>query len=161
MCEWWRICECDTLFKSKHREDGEAQHWWGGIDCDRLEETSTPFLSVLGFSQCSHKSTFIALALKSPQSAAYRPKQLSRDSLQQPHSEPSRYQSIIHHQSLRNKNREQGREAVSQLTTETEKSRFYLRTVHNLYSAVTFEERKEVKLCERLKNNLLCSIFPS
>lgn len=89
LCEWKVFArECDALFKSKHGGDREAQWWWGSIDCDRPEETCTPLLSVWGFSQCPRKSTFIAPALESPQSAAYQAKQLSRDGLRQSHRGP-------------------------------------------------------------------------
>lgn len=86
LCEWKAFArECDALFKSKHGGDREAQRWWGSIDCDRPEETCTPLLSVWGFSQCPCKSTFIAPASESSQSAAYQAKQLSRDGLRQSH----------------------------------------------------------------------------
>lgn len=39
------------------------------IDCDRLEETCTPLLSVRGFSQCPCKSTLTAPPLESSRSA--------------------------------------------------------------------------------------------
>lgn len=70
-CEWKVFREeCDALFKSKHIGDREASGGGGGsIDCDRLEETCTPLLSVWGFSQCPCKSTFTALPLESPQMA--------------------------------------------------------------------------------------------
>lgn len=71
LCEWKVfVRECDALFKSKHGGDREAQRWSRSIDCDRPGETCTPLLSVWGFSQCTHKSTVIARALESPQSAA-------------------------------------------------------------------------------------------